>query len=50
MEEISKDYLRSIIDHTLLKPEATPKDIEKLCNEALEYKFFAVCVNSSYVD
>jgi deoxyribose-phosphate aldolase len=50
MEEISKDYLRSIIDHTLLKPEATPKDIEKLCNEALEYKFFAVCVNSSYVE
>ncbi|PMP82573.1 MAG: 2-deoxyribose-5-phosphate aldolase, partial [Caldisericum exile] len=50
MEEISKDYLRSIIDHTLLKPDATPKDIEKLCKEAIENNFFAVCVNSSYVE
>uniref|UniRef100_A0A7C4XZ53 Deoxyribose-phosphate aldolase n=1 Tax=Caldisericum exile TaxID=693075 RepID=A0A7C4XZ53_9BACT len=50
MEEISKEYLRSIIDHTLLKPEATPKDIERLCREAIEYKFYAVCVNSSYVE
>ncbi|BAL80964.1 deoxyribose-phosphate aldolase [Caldisericum exile] len=50
MDEISKDYLRSIIDHTLLKPDATPTDIEKLCKEAIENNFFAVCVNSSYVE
>ncbi|GLB50159.1 deoxyribose-phosphate aldolase [Neptunitalea lumnitzerae] len=37
------------IDHTLLKAVATPADIEKLCNEALKYKFFSVCVNSCYV-
>jgi len=37
------------IDHTLLKPEATPGEIEKLCNEAKEYHFAAVCVNPPYV-
>ncbi len=37
------------IDHTLLKPDATIKDIKKLCKEALEYEFFSVCVNPSYV-
>lgn len=37
------------IDHTLLKPEATPEDIVKLCSEAREYSFKTVCVNSCYV-
>lgn len=37
------------IDHTLLKPEATPSEIEKLCKEANEYHFAAVCVNPPYV-
>ena len=37
------------IDHTLLKPEATEQDIIKLCKEAVDYKFYAVCVNSCYV-
>jgi deoxyribose-phosphate aldolase len=37
------------IDHTLLKPEATTEQIEKLCCEALEYLFASVCVNSVYV-
>lgn len=41
--------LAKYIDHTALKPEATPKDIEKLCKEAMEFKFAAVCVNSVYV-
>jgi len=36
-------------DHTLLKPEATESDIIKLCSEAKEYGFYAVCVNSCYV-
>ncbi|MGI6730654.1 MAG: deoxyribose-phosphate aldolase [Anaerovoracaceae bacterium] len=36
-------------DHTLLKPEAIKADIIRLCNEAKEYRFYAVCVNSSYV-
>ncbi|MEH6763401.1 MAG: deoxyribose-phosphate aldolase [Aequorivita antarctica] len=40
--------LSCYIDHTLLKATATPEDIVKLCNEAKEYKFYAVCVNSCY--
>ncbi len=37
------------IDHTLLKPDATPQQIEQLCAEAREYGFASVCVNPSYV-
>ena len=37
------------IDYTLLKPTATFADIGKLCQEALFYHFFSVCVNSSYI-
>ncbi|MBD3168750.1 MAG: deoxyribose-phosphate aldolase [candidate division Zixibacteria bacterium] len=37
------------IDHTLLKPDAVPSQIEKLCEEADEYKFASVCVNPFYV-
>ena len=37
------------IDHTILKPDATPADIEKLCQEAKEFGFAAVCVNPSHV-
>lgn len=38
--------LAAFIDHTLLKPEATKQNIRKLCEEALENHFYAVCVNS----
>ena len=41
--------LAKFIDHTLLKPEATPAEIEKLCQEAKEYHFAAVCVNPPYI-
>src|SRR5512142_1527485 len=41
--------LAKYIDHTLLKPEATPAEIEKLCQEAKQYHFAAVCVNPPYV-
>jgi deoxyribose-phosphate aldolase len=37
--------LASIIDHTLLKPEATPRDVEQLCREAVECGFACVMVN-----
>jgi deoxyribose-phosphate aldolase len=37
------------IDHTLLKPDATREQVEKLCAEAIEYKFYSVCVNSTWV-
>lgn len=41
--------LKDYFDHTVLKPEATEADVIKLCDEAKEYGFYAVCVNSSYV-
>lgn len=37
------------IDHTLLKPEATPSQVEELCKDALRYEFAAVCVNPIYI-
>lgn len=37
--------LAGMIDHTLLKPEATVEAVEKLCEEAAEYGFASVCVN-----
>ena len=41
--------LASIIDHTILKAEATEAEIIKLCSEAKEYGFASVCVNPSMV-
>ncbi len=41
--------LARMIDHTLLKPEATQADVKKLCEEALQHNFFSCCVNSSWV-
>jgi len=41
--------LASYIDHTLLKPDATKEQIEKLCAEARQHGFFSVCVNGSLV-
>ncbi len=38
------------IDHTLLKPDATEEQIDKLCDEAVEYGFYSVCVNSCWVE
>ncbi len=44
----AKDWA-SLIDHTLLKPEATDDDIKKLCEEAARYRFASVCVNPTWV-
>ncbi len=41
--------IAGFIDHTLLKPEATSAEIEKLCQEARAYHFAAVCVNPPFV-
>ncbi|MFP4845828.1 deoxyribose-phosphate aldolase [Winogradskyella sp. PE311] len=41
--------LNQFIDHTMLSPSATEADILQLCEEALKYQFYSVCVNSSYV-
>ena len=42
--------INQLIDHTILKPEASIDDIRKLCIEAKEYNFYSVCVNSAYVN
>lgn len=39
----------ALIDHTLLKPQATQSDIESLCHEALKFRFASVCINPVYV-
>jgi len=41
--------LASFIDHTLLKPTAAKREIEKLCQEALQYGFASVCVHPVHV-
>ncbi len=46
---VTKSELARAIDHTLLRPEATRADIARLCREAREYGFAAVCVNPFFV-
>jgi len=48
-QTLSPLQLAAYIDHTLLKANATAKDIEKLCAEARENHFYSVCVNGSWV-
>jgi deoxyribose-phosphate aldolase len=43
------DEVAELIDHTLLKPDATAQEIEKLCQEAAEFHFATVCVNPTWV-
>lgn len=49
INDLKDKRLADFIDHTLLKPEATDAEIEKLCQEAIEYGFKTVCINSSNV-
>jgi deoxyribose-phosphate aldolase len=49
MNQLTPAQLASYIDHTLLKPDASPAQIEKLCAEAREHQFFSVCVNGAWV-
>jgi deoxyribose-phosphate aldolase len=48
-EPYSNAAIAAAIDHTLLKPEARAEAIDRLCDEALEHGFAAVCVNSLWV-
>lgn len=47
---ITSNELAGVIDHTLLKPEATAAQIDKLCDECLEHDFIAACVNPVWVE
>lgn len=46
---MNREHIARVIDHTLLRPEAIPAQVERLCAEALEKGFGAVCVNPVYV-
>jgi deoxyribose-phosphate aldolase len=46
---MTRDELAAMIDHTILKPEAAAADIDRLCDEAIEWGLFAVCVNPMFV-
>jgi deoxyribose-phosphate aldolase len=46
---ISPEKLASMIDHTNIKPDATIKDINNLCNDAMEYNFSSACVTPTNV-
>ena len=47
--DITPTEFGAMIDHTLLKPDATREDVRKLCEEAAKYKFASVCVNTTWV-
>eukprot|EP01080_Neovahlkampfia_damariscottae_P004510 gene4510-7888_t len=49
-EEVKVLSVNNYIDHTVLKSTTTKQDVEKLCKEAIEHKFKAVCVNLSRVE
>jgi deoxyribose-phosphate aldolase len=46
---LAPEQLAALIDHTLLRPEASRADIEKLCAEAREHSFYSVCINPAWV-
>ncbi|MDD3919848.1 MAG: deoxyribose-phosphate aldolase [Eubacteriales bacterium] len=47
--QLNAKEMAKFIDHTLLKPDATRAQIKKICDEAREYQFASVCVNSCWV-
>ena len=48
--KISAAKMASMIDHTFLKAFGLPQDIEKLCAQAIQYDFVAVCVHPSEIE
>ena len=47
---ITKQQLAQMIDHSLLRPNATLNELKKLCEESIQYGFKAVCVNPIHVE
>lgn len=47
--KITREQLARMIDHTLLKPDATAEDVKRLCAEAMEHNFASVCVNPIHI-
>lgn len=46
---MTEEEFLAVIDQSLLKPEATPEQVDRFCDQAAEYRFGAVCVNPIYV-
>lgn len=46
---LAKKYIAQLIDHTALRPDTTGIQIKVLCEEAREYHFYSVCINSSFI-
>ncbi len=49
MTAITKEQLASSIDYTLLQPQAGADDIAALCDEAVRYRFYSVCVHTRWI-
>ena len=49
MPKITKEFVPSLIDHTVLSFNATIRDIENVCKEAFENKFKAICINPVWI-
>lgn len=47
--DLARAELAAMIDHTILKPDATPAEVEAICREAVEHGFASVCVNACHV-
>lgn len=46
---MKKEELARMIDHTILKPEATEEQVRRVCEEAIKYNFASVCINPCHV-
>lgn len=49
VDSMSVKTIAALIDHTVLKPQATEQNIRKICEEALKYEFCSVCINPHWV-
>ena len=47
--KMTKEQLAQMIDHSLLRPNATREELKKFCQESVEYRFKAVCINPVHV-
>lgn len=50
MNRLHRRSIASLIDHTLLRPDATYADIKRLCEEAIQFGFYSVCINSCFIE
>ena len=47
---MQRSELAHLVDHTLLKPEATNADVIAVCNEAMELATYSVCISPTFVE